>query len=154
MSGEIILQWGSNTEITWASSGFDSGIADGAATALSNTLSITGLSPGAIDVLLMMKSRTQTGTLIDPAIYLYAGSSFDNSNFTLNDIDTLSLVGVQFINTANTTEWSTAFSLARAFGGVLPPYVQFKIQNETNITLSSTANDNELYYIPVYAKQL
>lgn len=151
--GDISLKWGSNTEITWASGG-PASLADATLTSASNTLDVQGLS-FVIDVLIIAKLRTAAGSLgTGPLVYLYAAGSLDNTNFTLNDIDSLTSIGSHEIQTADTEEWTRVYSLAQAFGGTLPPYVKFAIENQTGLSLSSTADAVELYYIPVYANQV
>lgn len=155
MAGEIVLEWGTQTEVTWTNSPvLASAIADNSSSALSDDLNIDALSPGVIDVMLKLKIKTAAGSPVDPGIYLYAADSLDGTNYSVDNIASLPLVGVMVLNAGNTSEWSPAFSLARAFGGVLPPRCKFKVENQSSLAFSATANDCELYYIPVYAKQL
>lgn len=79
-------------------------------------------------------------------VLLYAKSSLDNTNFssgpqsgtTATDEPNLTLIGAVPCNT-NSTQQRGLFSVAGAFGGVIPPYLRFVIKNETGAALSAGA---------------
>lgn len=145
-AGDITLKWGSAAEagVTITS------LSNDALSSASSTIDLTGSN--VVDVIAQLKTKTATGTLNSaPYVALYAFGSIDGTNFTNISVNSGLLVGVQRIVTANTEEWSSPFSVARAYGGVLPPYLQFAVENQTNIQLNTTADAAELYYAIVYA---
>ncbi len=99
----------------------------------------------------------------DKAVYLYAAGSVDagttysdgvtagDAAFTHTDPPNLRLVGV--VNCpANTNSYvGGPWSVAQAFGGVLPDHVVFVVRNYTGLTLDSSGNT--LHYTPVYATE-
>lgn len=97
--------------------------------------------------LLVELAVTPNGTVgSNRQVILYAKSSLDNTNYssgpesgtTATDEPNLTLIGVVPCNT-NSGAQRGIFSVAGAFGGVLPPYLKFVIKNETNVALSSGA---------------
>lgn len=145
-AGDITLKWGSAVEAGVTITSVSSGSISSASTAINLT------SSNVVDVMVQLKSKTQAGTLNSaPYIAVYALGSLDNTNFTATSVDAGTLIGVQKITTANTEEWSAPFSLARAYGGTLPPYVKLFVENQTGVQLNTTADAAELYYALVYA---
>lgn len=145
-AGDVTLKWGSATEagVTITS------LSNGALSSMSTAIDLTAAT--VVDILVQLKSKTAAGTLgASPYVAVYAGGSLDGTNYTLEDVDTLALVGTQRINTSNTEEWSAPMSVARAFGGVLPPHVKLGVQNNTGLALNATADSAELYYALVYS---
>lgn len=81
-------------------------------------------------------------------VILYAKSSLDGTNFssgpqsgtTATDEPNLILIGVLPCNT-NSTAQRGVFSVAGAFGGVVPPYLRFIVKNETGAALTAGTLD-------------
>lgn len=146
--GDILLKYGSATELTWTSGG-PASLADATLTSLSDTLTITGNT--IIDVAFQMKVKTIAGTLIAPkSVTLLLAGSLDDTNYPEAVVDTLSVTAVQLIQAADTSEFSDIFMLSQAFGGNIPPYVKAAMFNDSGLALSSTANDVELFYALIF----
>jgi hypothetical protein len=144
---DISLSWGANTELLWSAASFPVSLANAANSASSDTLDVAALNP-VIDVLITMKMRTPT-LATNGSVYLYALSSLDNSNFTNNFTGEAVLIGAMTLNAINNSEYSAAFSVARAFGGAIPPYLKFFVRNETGGTLSATLGHSQVFYAKV-----
>lgn len=106
------------------------------------------------DILLDVNVKTAAGTLAsNRQCVVFAKSSADNTNFssgpenttTTTDEPDLFLIGVIPVNTA-ATDHRRVFSVAAAFGGVLPPYIKLIIKNETGLALDATAGVNTAHY--------
>lgn len=52
---------------------------------------------------------------------------------------------------ANAQEYSNLYSIAEAFGGVLPGKIKLAVENRTGLSMSNVADECELYYVLVYA---
>lgn len=151
--GDITQKWGSATEVAWSGSPALNALTSATLTAYSDELDITGLQP-VVDILVQLKMRTVAGSLgTNPVVVIYAGGSIDGTNFPPLDADVLTFVGAHVPQAADTSEWSAPFSLAAAFGGVLPASVQFAVRNDSGLNLNATADTSELWYTKVFHNQ-
>jgi hypothetical protein len=119
-----------------------------ASTAISNT------TTQYLDVLVSLEFFISTGTLSTSgaALYVYAysvgfngsftdGISGTDSNFTLPSPTNLKLVQiVPYTGTVGgSTVFSNSFSIAAAYGGILPSEFGILVQNQTGAALAGTA---------------
>jgi hypothetical protein len=105
-----------------------------------------------LDALVSLNLALTTGTIgNDKAAYVYAYGSLDNTNFpdtvtgadagiTLNDPTQLRLIGVINLLAQSTTYKGGPFSVAAAFGGVLPPYWGIVVRNYSGIALAASGH--------------
>jgi len=119
-----------------------------ASTAVSNTTTL------ALDALVSTEIVMPTGTPADDmAIYCYAygnvasgayteGVSGTDESFTINSPTGLKLIGVVPVPTGGITYYSGPWSVATAFGGILPASWGIVVVNYTGLGISSGA----LYY--------
>ncbi len=124
-------------------------------TAVSNTTNLFQ------DALVYVKAVLQAGTPAnDKAVYVYAYGSLDGTNFpdavtgvnaaiTLNDPTQLRLIGVLNAPTSAGT-FDGTYSVAQAFGGVLPPSWGIVVRNYTGIALHATEGSHAYNYRGVY----
>ncbi len=95
----------------------------------------------------------------DKAVYLWAYDSLDGTNYagtctgsdaayTRQNPTVLALLGVIPVPTQNIPYRSRAFSVAQAFGGVLPPKWGIVVQNYAGQTLNASLNSAQ--FRPVY----
>jgi hypothetical protein len=152
MPTNISLAWATLGTVTFTPSTALQSLANNSNSVASDTIDITTQTP-ILDMLLQMRMNTQS-LVSGGSIYLYAlpynglGGAFTSPNdgeYTLVGAATLSAVATQ--------EQSSVFSLARCFGGILPPQVKFIMRNETGGTLSSVSNASNIFYSKVYATQ-
>jgi hypothetical protein len=113
-----------------------------------------------LDALVTVILTIGTGTPAnDKAAYIYAYGSEDGTNYTdnatgsdaaitLNDPTNLRLVHVIAMPTASLT-YKVVFSIAAAFGGVLPRKWGIVVRNYCGITLA--ASNNSASYSGIYA---
>lgn len=94
--------------------------------------------------LLVEVSATASGTPTNGLqVILYVQSSLDGTNWTTGptngttttDEMQLKYIGAVILNNPSTIQ-RQHFSIALAFGGVLPPYIRFIVKNDTGVTLS------------------
>lgn len=73
---------------------------------------------------------------------VFALASLDGTNFqtgaNATDEQGMTFLGALPLN-SNTTAQTKSFSVAVAFGGVLPPYLRFVVKNESGAAFSSAA---------------
>lgn len=144
--GDHSLKWVAAQELTISYAS----LADGAYVA-SSELDLSALD-NVIDVLVGSKHKTQAGTLAtDPFIQLYALAPLDGTNYPAQEENYRPVGPAIFVETANSQEYSNLYSVAEAFGGVLPNKLKIAVLNSTNIAMSATANECEIYYVLVYA---
>jgi hypothetical protein len=75
---------------------------------------------------------------------LFASASLDNTNFqsgptsgtTTTDEPDLTFIGVLPLNT-NSAAQTKLFSVASAYGGVLPPYLKFVVKNDSGAAFTA-----------------
>lgn len=116
-----------------------------------------------LDAICQVSCKLQTGTPgNDKAIYIYAYGSVDGTNYTdnatgsdaaitLRDPTNLRLVGtIPVPDSGGLTYESQPFSVAQAFGGILPPKWGIVVRNYTGVALSATESDHFYKYRGVY----
>lgn len=151
--GDITLDWGAATEIVWTTE------ANGPRNLADNALSLYSdeqvIAAPIIDIMIGMKLKTITGSLqTNPAVFIYAATPADGTNYPVLNRNGLMLVGRPIrVDTALVTEFSNQFSLAAAFGGILPEKFQIAIFNDAGLALTDVANENEVFLQTVFAKQ-
>lgn len=134
---DIKQRVGSNTAVTVT------GLATLASTAFVASAVVNNTTNDPLD-LLMQLSVTPGTVSSNRQVILYAQASYDGTTFTTGptsgttatDEPNLTLIGVVPCNT-NATAQRGQFSVAGAFGGVLPPYLRFVIKNETGAALTA-----------------
>lgn len=150
------------TTITCGLDGLGSGSAR-ASTVIDNSTNLY------LDVLLQLQIQTALGSLgSNPVIYVYAygisqggnytdGVTGTDANFTLPTTPNLKLVQIFNINTANTVQYSSPFSIAAAFGGILPKKFGIVVSNQSGLALNGTAGqqvDNIASYFGVQVQSV
>lgn len=130
------------------------GLANSATTSRQSTV-IDNTTNLYIDALVQLVMQTAAGALsVVPVIYVYAygwsegqGSNYtdtvsgSDSSYTLPSNLPPNLKLVQIIShvvAANTTFYSSPFTIAAAFGGILPPKWGIVVNNQTGLALSGT----------------
>lgn len=138
----VKLAYGTATALTFSNlSTLASGTLSAASTAVDNTTNLY------LDYLIEI--NVTVGTVVAPAqCLIYAADTVDSTNFqdvtsTLN----LRLLGVLATPTSTNAYRSSAFSLAAAFGGVIPPKFQILVYNSTGAALTAGTGQ----YLGVYS---
>ena len=135
---------GTKTSIPFTGSSLST-LANNTFVAPTGDLDFTAVDP--LDV--MAELAVTPGTVSSSKqVILYAKSSLDGTNFssgpqsgtTATDEPNLTLIGVLPCNT-NSTAQRGIFSVASAFGGVIPPYLRFVVKNETGAALTAGTLD-------------
>jgi hypothetical protein len=116
-----------------------------------------------LDALVRVHVKLQTGSpASEKAIYVYAYGSEDGTNYTDNATGSdaaitlrvptnLRLIGtIAAPDSGGLTYKSHPFSVAPAFGGILPRKWGIVVQNKTNIAFSATEGDHAKAYSGVY----
>ncbi|HEV2612535.1 MAG TPA: hypothetical protein VGU61_19895 [Noviherbaspirillum sp.] len=107
----------------------------------SNVLDVSANDPLDVIVELAITPGTVAG---NKQAVLFAQASLDNTNFqtgpasgtTTTDEAVLTLIGTLPLPT-NATLQRKAFSVAAAFGGVLPPYLKFVVKNDSGAAFTT-----------------
>lgn len=119
-----------------------------------------------LDALVWVQIALTTGTIgSDKAVYVYAYGSLDGTLYpdtvtgadaaiTLNDPTQLRLIGVINAVAQSTTYKGGPWSVAAAFGGVLPPFWGIVVRNYTNIALTATEGNHDAKYRGVLAQSV
>lgn len=106
-----------------------------------------------LDVLVRVSVATTNAVGSNKLLIVYAQGSLDNTNFTsgptsgttTTDEPDLQFVGVVPMNSSSTTH-TRFFSLAAAFGGVLPRFSRLVFKNEAGAALTSaTVETSEVW---------
>jgi hypothetical protein len=110
-----------------------------------------------LDALVELQLQTVTGTLgTNPVIYVYAYALSYNGNYTdgvsgtdeaftlpatpnLKLIQIINYLSSAYVISSPTTVYSSPFSIATAFGGILPPKWGIVVNNQTGLALAGTA---------------
>lgn len=117
-----------------------------------------------LDALLYVAFKLQTGTPgSENAIYIYGYASEDGTNYTDNATGSdaaltfrsptnLPLIGVISVPASGTgaLTWKGVFSVAKAFGGILPRKWGIVVKNSTNLTGDTTAGNHAATYTGIY----
>lgn len=131
------------------------------ATAGRESAEVDNTSNRYIDALVFLATKLAAGTPgNDRAIYVFAWGSLDSTHYpdaitgadaaiTFNDPVNIRLIGVINAPTSAGTYKGGPFSIAQAFGGVMPPYWGIAVRNYTGIALSSTAGDHEASFVGI-----
>lgn len=116
-----------------------------------------------LDALVMLKVKTGASTSGDKAVYVYAGGSVDDGTtrtdgagasdaaITLPSPENVRLIGVVNTPSSATTYYGGPFSVAAAFGGILPERWFIVVKNATGASLDSTEGNHGYIYQPVQA---
>lgn len=119
-----------------------------------------------LDALVMLQAKLQTGTPAnDKAIYVYAYGTVDTTTptypdkvtgadaaITLDDPHNVKLIGTLFAAAAGGLTWKGGpWSVAAAFGGVLPEKWGIVVRNFTGVTLSATEGDHKKLWQGIYS---
>ena len=106
----------------------------------------------AVNVLVGSKHKTASGTLAtDPFVQLYALAPVDGTNYPAAAVNYRPVGDPIVVAAASTQEYSNLYSIAEAFGGVLPGRIKLAVENRTGLSMSNTADECEIYYVLVYA---
>jgi hypothetical protein len=97
-----------------------------------------------LDLMIEVTAATTNTPAGNKQVVVFAKASYDNSNWqsgpvsgtTTTDEPDLTFLGVLPLATASTTE-RKSFSVASAYGGVLPPYVNIVLKNDLGVVLTS-----------------
>ncbi len=115
-----------------------------------------------IDALLYVAVKLQAGSpASNKAIYVYGYASEDGTNYTdnatgsdaaltLRSPSNLRLIGVIAAPDSGGLTYKGVFSVAQAFGGLMPRKWGVVILNSTNITLSATGGDHAVTYTGIH----
>src|SRR6266481_4561904 len=159
-----LLAYGTPTAITITLGNGSVGLASSATDGREGT-SVSNASDLFIDALLWVKVKgTNSGSVAnDKAVLVYVYSTSDegspeypdvvtgsDANITPTNFQHLRLGGKVFFAANNTTYKNGGFSVASAFGGVLPKRWGVVVRNYTGIALSITGADHRVHYQGVY----
>lgn len=97
-----------------------------------------------LDVMVEVTAATTNTPTGNKQLVVFAQGSYDNTNFqtgptsgtTVTDEPLLTYLGVLPLAVASTTE-RKSFSVAAAYGGVLPPYLKIVLKNDLGVALTS-----------------
>lgn len=128
-------------------------------------LDFSSLKP--LDVLIQFKTKTGAGSASTGYLNVYAAGSADggttygdNVAGTGDDVVTLvappniTPIGRLSVPAASTAYKSRAFSLAAAFGGVIPDHVVIVIENQSGAALNATGSDHGVWYQVIKAESV
>lgn len=118
-----------------------------------------------LDVAIQMIIKVQSGTIAnDQAVYVYAygtvndgtdytgSASGTDASYTQDAPTTLRLLGLLPMPTSNKTYKSSVWSLASAFGGIVPAFWGIVVRNYTGLALSATEGDHKKLYQGIYGQ--
>lgn len=130
------------------------------ATAARQSTQISNATPLSLDALVFVVLEIQTGTIAnDRCAYVYAYGTTDDGTtqtenagasdaaITLYDPTNLPLIGVVQMPSQSSVYRAGPFSVARAFGGILPARWGIVVRNYCGITLRSTGNSAQYQLI-------
>jgi hypothetical protein len=149
--GDLTYQWGTaGNVVAWTSGGPES-LSDDSYTSLSDEIDLAGLD-NALDLLVSARLRTAAGSIgSDPYCHIFAAAPADGISYP-DDPDNWQPVGKAIdVPAADTVAYSSQFSVAQSFGGVLPARLRLALYNKTGLALNATTSDVDLYYQVVYA---
>lgn len=105
-----------------------------------------------VDVIVEVTAATTNTPAGNKQLLVFAVASYDNTNFqsgptsgtTTTDEAQLTLLGILGMPTASQTEVK-GFSVAAAYGGVLPPFFKVVVKNDLGVALTSgSVNTSEI----------
>ncbi len=154
------LSYSAATQLTITLNPSSTGIANNSArlsTAVDNSTNLY------LDALVGVSIKTASGSLAsNPYVNVYAYAFVDGTNYTdqdrMNSAGTDSaftlggspynvrLIGVLNVKTAATTTYGGAYSVAAAFGGVLPTKWGVVIENQSGLALDNSAPGSVYFY--------
>jgi hypothetical protein len=156
----LLLAYGASTAITCSLAPGGVGLVTNGAresTAITNTTNLF------VDALVSVTVKLQTGTpASEKAVYIYTYGSEDGTNYTDNATGTdaaitlrtpsnLRLIGVIATPDLGALTYKGGpFSVAAAFGGLLPRKWGIVIRNMTNLTFDTTEANHTKTYTGVY----
>lgn len=155
--GDITLDWAGTvyTAAAWASGGPD-GLATATFSGLSDEIDLSALD-NVEDVLVALAYDCNTAPTAGTFLKIHAAAPLITTGPTKNypaRTNNYRQVGPAVETDANTDDqWSNSWSLKQAFGGVLPPFVKFAVENRTGVTLAGTAGqavENFVAYMVVF----
>ena len=111
---------------------------------VSNTYNASTTDP--LDVMVEVECATTGTPAGNKQVVVFAQASYDNTNWqsgptsgtTTTDEPDLTFLGTVPVNTATTTH-RKSFSVAAAYGGVLPPYFRLVLKKDLGTALTSGA---------------
>ena len=97
-----------------------------------------------LDLMVEVTAATTNSPAGNAQVLVFAQASYDNSNFqtgptsgtTATDEPLLTFLGAVQVGITATTE-RKSFSVAAAYGGVLPPYVKVVLRNDLGVALTT-----------------
>ena len=97
-----------------------------------------------LDLMVEVTAATTNVPAGNKQVVAFAQASYDNTNFqtgptsgtATTDESLLTFLGVVAVTTASVTA-TKSFSVASAYGGVLPPYVRIILKNDLGVALTS-----------------
>lgn len=129
--------YGTATAITWSGQGLNS-LTNATYSAASDTIDNTS------NLYLDMLVEVEIADIAEAGnfqVVLYVTSSVDGTDFSTTQAQNMAYLGTVSTPSGTAGTWrSRAFSVAAAFGGVLPPKWKLVAYNDTGVTLASSAN--------------
>ena len=97
-----------------------------------------------LDVMVEVTTATTNTPAGNKQVVVFAIASYDNTNYqtgptsgtATTDEPLLTFLGVVSVQTASVTEIKS-FSVASAYGGVLPPYFKIVLKNDLGVSLTT-----------------
>jgi hypothetical protein len=118
-----------------------------------------------LDALVFVRTKASGTPGNDKCLYVYAYGSLDeaspqypdrvpgwNSAVTFDNPTQLRLIGIVNIPASGVSYQAGPFSVAAAFGGILPKRWGIAVRNYSGMTLSGTASDHDVKYQGVLAQ--
>jgi len=152
MAGDIKNKYGTNNQtITVTLASLTTG-------SLRQSTAIDNSSNVFQDALVMLKIKTGTGAASTGIVNVWAYGSVDggttysdgatgsDASFTPTNPANARLLGVVNANVASTTFVGGPFSVAAAFGGIMPDHWGIIVENKTSSTLDSTEGNHLKVY--------
>lgn len=155
---DLKIKYGASTGITITLASLtSSATAARECTAIDNTTNLYD------DAMVYLACKLQAGTPgVDKTIYVFAYGSEDGTNYTDNatgsdaavtmrDPTNLRLIGtIACPDSGGLTYKGGPFSVAQAFGGIMPRKWGIVVRNYTNVTFSATEGDHTKSYTGIH----
>lgn len=151
-TGDVTIAWNTLAAVAFTSGGPDTGITNGSFCTLSDEIDTdASAAQKVLDILVSGKAEETAGApTTNSHVAIWAAVPADGTNYPASTQNYV-LVGVIWVPTQSVQAYSAQFSLAAAFGGVLPEKFKLAIENRTGQTLTSGSSQNGLYIQRVYA---